>query len=102
MEGKQTNLIWKQNIKCTGAGNKNYLMGNIPCGKDMQISEADVFVTQALNYEGEQDLYYSVKCSDCGCTTDICEKLVPEDVKALALKKYSDKKKIRFIDSLEK
>lgn len=102
MEVNQTILTWSKTIKCTGAGNKNYLMGKHPCGKDMAVTESDVFVTQALNYDGEQDLYYSVKCPQCGCITDICEKLVPEDVKAFALKKYSQKKKIRFIDTLEK
>ena len=62
---------WEIEQYCTGKGN-----GDGGCGAKLLVAEADIYLTEA-HHMGETDYYYTFKCSECGCETDIPEDKIP-------------------------
>ena len=57
---------WATEAKCTWEGN-----GGGGCGALLLIEEEDLYQTRSEHYDGNTDYYITLKCSECGVTTDI-------------------------------
>lgn len=73
---------WGIEQKCTGKGN-----GGGGCGSLLLVGQDDIFITEQHCYHGENETYYTFKCSVCGKKTDILETKLPPAVKEEAREK---------------
>ena len=73
---------WSMEVICTGAGN-----GGGGCGSKLLIERGDVYLTHSYDYGGGHDIYYTIRCLECGVETDIKSDKLPSLIKNDALER---------------
>jgi len=66
---------WEIEQYCTGKGN-----GDGGCGAKLLVAEADIYLTSSTDLTESTTYYYTFKCSECGCETDIPENQIPKRI----------------------
>lgn len=80
---KSDKPFWSIEVQCTGAGNQynNGKKGKAPCGSLLEVNADDIYITKHYSY-GEVDRFYTIKCPECGCETDIPSKNIPAEIRS--------------------
>ncbi len=76
---------WGMEVKCTGRGNSN-----CGCGAKLLVEKDDIYLTHSYDYAGDHDIFYTVRCIDCGEETDIDEQDIPIGIRRRLLDGYRD------------
>ena len=79
---------WSMECKCTGAGN-----GGCGCGARLLVEMGDIYLTHNYDYGGGHDIFYTIRCIDCGVETDIEDSKVPSLIKRSLLESYRNQGK---------
>ena len=80
---KSEKPFWSKEVQCTGEGNQynNGKKGKAPCGAILEVNANDIYITKSYSYDSSVDLYFTIKCPECGCETDIPAKDLPTEIK---------------------
>ena len=77
---RKQNIVWKKVFKCTGDGVVIVKSENIPCFKDVEITQNDIYSFQNI------DSIYLFKCPICSCFTQVDFFALDADVRLKAIK----------------
>lgn len=68
--------LWKQEVRCTGAGN-----GNDGCGALLEVQAADLFHTANTDYGGDTTDYITIECPLCEKWNDLKQTGIPYGIR---------------------
>jgi len=83
---------WSMEVKCDGKGNdsENAKARVSPCGSRLEFGLTDIFVTTSYcGMDNSSTDYFTIKCPECGCLTDIPSEKIPAELESYA---YSNPK----------
>ena len=81
-EGKDNPNLWKMELTCSGQG---WSQGNkTPCYALWEVTALDIKRRSHKDYGGGTETYYGFVCPDCGCFTEISDKIIPHDIRSHA------------------